>query len=85
LRGHGESSGRFLTYGEVEAKDVSATRRVQSRSQRSARGSCAIEREFAVHGTSDTQVPLRHSQALFRAARGNARLLTVPGGHATMP
>ena len=24
LRGHGESSGRFLTYGQVEAKDVSS-------------------------------------------------------------
>jgi len=39
-----------------------------------------------IHGTSDTQVPVRHSQALFGAARGNASLLTVVGAdHATMP
>ena len=39
-----------------------------------------------IHGTADTQVPLRHSQALFGAANGNARLLTVAGaGHSAMP
>ena len=39
-----------------------------------------------IHGTADTQVPLRHSQALFGAATGNARLVTVAGAeHAAMP
>ena len=39
-----------------------------------------------IHGTADTQVPLRHSQALFGAATGNARLVTVAGAeHASMP
>ena len=39
-----------------------------------------------IHGTADTQVPLRHSQALFRAAGGHARLVTVAGAeHAAMP
>ena len=38
-----------------------------------------------MHGTADTQVPLRHSQALVGAAAGTARLLTVEGAeHATM-
>jgi dipeptidyl aminopeptidase/acylaminoacyl peptidase len=39
-----------------------------------------------IHGTADTQVPLRHSQALVSAAAGRARLITVPGAeHASMP
>lgn len=39
-----------------------------------------------IHGTADTQVPLSHSQALFGAAKGNARLLTVAGAeHSAMP
>jgi pimeloyl-ACP methyl ester carboxylesterase len=39
-----------------------------------------------IHGTADTQVPLRHSQAFFGAATGNARLVTVAGAeHAAMP
>ena len=39
-----------------------------------------------IHGTADTQVPLRHSEALFGAAAGNARLVTVAGAeHAAMP
>ena len=39
-----------------------------------------------IHGTADTQVPLRHSQALLGAAHGNARLFTVEGaGHGAMP
>ncbi len=169
LRGHGESSGRFLTYGEVEAKDVSSVLdaleargsplgctgaygfsyggsvavELGARDRRIAavvavapfstlRGVLADYRQkylppplsavpdawfqgaiedaaaladfdpdrsapllaaaqsnanlLLIHGTNDTQVPLRHSQALFGAARGNACLLTVPGAdHATMP
>jgi dipeptidyl aminopeptidase/acylaminoacyl peptidase len=39
-----------------------------------------------IHGTADTQVPLRHSQALFQAARGNTRLLMLTGAdHSTLP
>jgi dipeptidyl aminopeptidase/acylaminoacyl peptidase len=169
LRGHGESSGRFLTYGQVETKDVSSLLDgLQAHGTRlgcigaygfSYGGSVAIElgardprisavvavapfstlrnvigdyRQkylppplslipdawfqgaiddaaalaafdpdrsapllaaaqssaslLLIHGLNDTQVPLRHSQALFGAARGNAGLLTVPGAdHATMP
>ena len=169
LRGHGESSGRFLTYGEVEAKDVSSVLdALEARGTRlgcigaygfSYGGSVAVElgardprigtvvavapfstvrgvladyrhkylpsplsslpdtwfqgalddaavladfdpdrsaplvaaaqssaNLLLIHGTNDTQVPPRHSQALFDAARGNARLLTLPGAdHATIP
>lgn len=39
-----------------------------------------------IHGDADTQVPLRHSQALARAAAGRASLLILPGGtHDSMP
>ena len=39
-----------------------------------------------IHGAADTQVPIRHSQALLRAAPSNARLVTVAGAeHAAMP
>jgi len=169
LRGHGESSGRFLTYGEVEAKDVSSVldaleaRGTQlgcigaygfsyggsvavelgARDRRigtvvavapfsTVRGVLADYRDkylppplsslpdawfqgaiddaaglaafdpdrsaplvaaahssanlLLIHGTNDTQVPPRHSQALFDAARGNARLLTLRAAdHATIP
>jgi len=48
-----------------------------------SRSSAAL---LLIHGTADTQVPLRHSQALFGAATGNARLVTVAGAeHAAMP
>ena len=48
-----------------------------------ARSSAAL---LLIHGSADTQVPLRHSQDLFRAAAGNARLVTVAGAeHAEMP
>jgi pimeloyl-ACP methyl ester carboxylesterase len=169
LRGHGESSGRYLTYGGVEAKDISSV--LDALTKRgltlgctgvygfSYGGAVALElsardprvtavvavssfstlREvmndyrrkylpaalnmipsswfqsvvdeagriaafdpdriaplravgqsaaalLLIHGTADTQVPLRHSQALFGAAIGNARLLTVTGAeHAAMP
>jgi pimeloyl-ACP methyl ester carboxylesterase len=169
LRGHGESSGRYLTYGSVEAQDISsvldalrdrgltlgcigvygfsyggavalelsardprvtavvavssfstlrevvndyrrkylpaalsiiprawfqgvvdeAGRIAQFDPDRIAplravgRSSAAL---LLIHGTADTQVPLSHSQALFRAATGNARLVTVAGAeHAAMP
>jgi dipeptidyl aminopeptidase/acylaminoacyl peptidase len=169
LRGHGESSGRYLTYGSVEVQDVSsvldalrargltlgcsgvygfsyggavalelsardpritavvavasfstlrevvndyrhkylpaalsmipsawfqgavdeAGRIAQFDPDRIAplravsRSSAAL---LLIHGTADTQVPLRHSQALFGAATGNARLVTVAGAeHAAMP
>jgi dipeptidyl aminopeptidase/acylaminoacyl peptidase len=39
-----------------------------------------------IHGTGDTQVPLRHSLELARAAGSEARVLTVPGAsHDAMP
>lgn len=39
-----------------------------------------------IHGDADTQVPLRHSQALVRAAAGRAQLLVLPGAtHDSMP
>jgi uncharacterized protein len=39
-----------------------------------------------IHGDADTQVPLRHSQALARAAAGRATLLVLRGGtHDSMP
>lgn len=39
-----------------------------------------------IHGDADTQVPLRHSQALAHAAGGRARLLVLRGGtHDSMP
>lgn len=39
-----------------------------------------------IHGDADTQVPLRHSQALVRAAAGRATLLVLHGGtHDSMP
>ncbi|HEX2875210.1 MAG TPA: alpha/beta hydrolase [Polyangiaceae bacterium] len=39
-----------------------------------------------IHGDADTQVPLRHSQALARAAAGRAELLVLHGGtHDSMP
>jgi fermentation-respiration switch protein FrsA (DUF1100 family) len=39
-----------------------------------------------IHGDADTQVPLRHSQALAHAAGGRARLLVLHGGtHDSMP
>lgn len=39
-----------------------------------------------IHGDADTQVPLRHSQALARAAGGRARLLVLHGvTHDSMP
>jgi dipeptidyl aminopeptidase/acylaminoacyl peptidase len=162
LRGHGESSGRYLTYGSVEARDVSrvldtlsaagvalgsigvygfsyggavaidlgaSDPRVQSvvavapfSSLREVIGDYrqkylprplgfipdgwfqgaiqsaawwanfdpdesapirAVRRSKAatllIHGSADTQVPLRHSQALLQAAGGNARLFVLPG------
>lgn len=169
LRGHGESSGRYLTYGGVEAKDISSVLDALGGhgltlgctgvygfsyggavalelSARDPRVSAVVAvasfstlREVVddyrqkylpaplsmipgawfqgavdeagriatfdpdriaplravsqssaalllIHGTADTQVPLRHSQALFGAATGNARLLTVAGAeHAAMP
>jgi len=169
LRGHGESSGRFLTYGQVEARDVSTVLDDLSAHGHLLRcagiygfsygGAVAVEagardrritavvavapfsslREVVddyrrkylpeplrwiprawfqaaideagriaafdpdrsaplnavrassadlllIHGTADTQVPLRHSQALLGAARGNVRLVTVPGAeHGAMP
>ena len=48
-----------------------------------SRSSAAL---LLIHGTADTQVPLWHSEALFGAATGNARLVTVAGAeHAAMP
>jgi fermentation-respiration switch protein FrsA (DUF1100 family) len=39
-----------------------------------------------IHGDADTQVPLRHSRALLRAAGGRARLVVLHGGtHDSMP
>lgn len=39
-----------------------------------------------IHGDADTQVPLRHSQALMRAAAGRAKLLVLHGAsHDSMP
>jgi alpha-beta hydrolase superfamily lysophospholipase len=39
-----------------------------------------------IHGDADTQVPVRHSQALARAAGGRARLLVLRGGtHDSVP
>lgn len=39
-----------------------------------------------IHGDADTQVPLRHSQALVRAADGRAKLVVMHGGtHDSMP
>lgn len=39
-----------------------------------------------IHGDADTQVPLRHSQALARAAPGRAKLIVLHGGtHDSMP
>jgi pimeloyl-ACP methyl ester carboxylesterase len=39
-----------------------------------------------IHGDADTQVPLRHSRALLRAAAGRARLVVLPGGtHDSLP
>lgn len=38
------------------------------------------ERLLLIHGTADSQVPLRHSQALAAAAGARGTLLTVPGG-----
>jgi dipeptidyl aminopeptidase/acylaminoacyl peptidase len=169
LRGHGESSGRYLTYGEVEARDASAV--IDAVASRSGPLGCvgaygfsygasvalelgardprvkavvavsafsslrsvfgdyrerylpaplrllpdawfdgviddasrmasfdpdasapllAVGRSEAnmlmIHGTADTQVPERHSQALVGAARGRATLISVPGaGHDDMP
>ena len=169
LRGHGESSGRYLTYGGVEARDISTVLdALRSRGLTlgavgvygfSYGGAVALElsardpritavvsvaafstlrdvvndyrRKYLprplsvipsawfqdavddagkiaafdpdgvaplravgqssaalllIHGTADTQVPMRHSQALLKAATGNARLLTIAGaGHGTMP
>ncbi|HWO08624.1 MAG TPA: alpha/beta fold hydrolase, partial [Polyangiaceae bacterium] len=169
LRGHGESSGRFLTYGAVEARDLSqlidalAARGTElgcvgafgfsygaavaielgARDERVAavvaaapfsslrdvvsdyrleylpaasnvipdswfaqaveeagwlasfdpdRSSPlhAVERSRAhqllIHGTADTQVPLRHSLALYGAAGPLAELLPIPGAaHHSLP
>ncbi len=42
--------------------------------------------QLLIHGTSDTQVPLAHSERLARAAQGRARLVTVAGAsHDTIP
>jgi pimeloyl-ACP methyl ester carboxylesterase len=39
-----------------------------------------------IHGDADTQVPLRHSQALLQASAGRAQLLVLPGAsHDAMP
>jgi pimeloyl-ACP methyl ester carboxylesterase len=168
LRGHGESSGRYLTYGELEAADVSAMldaldgrealgcvgaygfsygasvalelaardarlkavvavapfaslREVvldyrerylpfpfrllpdvwfeQAVNQASELGSFDPDmnapvqlvarsraQQLLIHGTSDTQVPLRHSRELARAAGSRATVLTVDGAsHDDLP
>lgn len=169
LPGHGESGGRFLTYGEREARDVSrllnaleasglelgplgaygfsygaavaidlaaADPRVRSvvavspfaslrevirdyrrkylpaatsvvpdswlqqavtsaawaigfdpdRSAPASNIGASLAPTLLIHGDADTQVPLRHSRALLRAAAGRARLVVLPGGtHDSMP
>jgi len=42
--------------------------------------------QLLIHGTADTQVPLRHSQALFDVAGPLAELLAIPGAtHHSLP
>lgn len=42
--------------------------------------------QLLIHGTADTQVPLRHSQALFNIAGPLAELLAIPGAsHHSLP
>lgn len=168
LRGHGESSGRYLTYGSVEARDVLSV--LDSLAQRVSLGPLGVfgfsyggavalrvaaldarvravvavstfsslrgvvgdyerkylpgplrflpdawfqgavdeagriggfdpdgaspilavqhsqEKVLLIHGASDSQVPVRHSMQLARAAGERAALVTVPGGlHHEMP
>lgn len=169
LRGHGESSGRYLTYGSVEARDIS--RVLDALESRKPFAGCfgvygfsygaavaigfaardprvtavvavsafsslrevmgdyeakylpgplrlvpdawfqgaidegaklaefdpdhaapvrVVERSGAplllVHGSADTQVPLRHSERLAKAAGSRAELVAIPGAtHAEMP
>jgi dipeptidyl aminopeptidase/acylaminoacyl peptidase len=168
LRGHGESSGRYLSYGSVESHDVSAV--LDSLSERASLGCVGVygfsyggavavrlgavdprvkvtvavspfatlrevvgdyRRKYLpqplnaipdawfqsavdeaariasfdpdassplqaaarshaklllIHGTADTQVPLRHSQMLLRAGDEDTRLIAVPrAGHEAMP
>ena len=168
LRGHGESTGQYLTYGVVEARDVSAV--LDSLARQATLGSVGAygfsyggavalelgaldsrvravvavsafaslrqvmgdyetkylpgplklipdawfqgavdeasrlggfdpdadsplravahssERVLLIHGTLDTQVPLRHSEQLAAAAGSRASLVTVTGGsHDSMP
>jgi len=46
----------------------------------------SIAPTLLIHGDADTQVPLRHSQALAKAAAGRATLLVLHGGtHDSMP
>lgn len=169
LRGHGESSGRYLTYGAVEAADVSQVLDSLSASglalgqvgvygfsyggavalevgARDPRVQCVVavaafsslrevvadyrqkylpwpvalipERWFQgavdhaaawadfdpdrsapielvrhstavtllIHGSADTQIPLRHSRALLKAAGDRAKLVVLPGAtHDAMP
>lgn len=167
LRGHGESTGRYLTYGSVESRDLSALLDALGDDRRGCTGvygfsygaavaielsarderigavvsvapfaslrevTADYERKYLpatlqvvpdawfqravdaggelaefdpdraapvrsvtgssaplllIHGTADTQVPLRHSTEIARAAGERAELLEVPGaGHDDMP
>jgi pimeloyl-ACP methyl ester carboxylesterase len=167
LRGHGESTGRYLTYGSVESRDLSALLDALGDDRRGCTGvygfsygaavaielsarderigavvsvapfaslrevTADYERKYLppalqvvpdawfqraidaagklaefdpdraapvksvtnsnaplllIHGTTDTQVPLRHSAAIARAAGERAELVEIPGArHDDMP